>query len=537
MKSLKISFLAVMLAGIAMLCSCTENSDPEPKDEEPDNEILLSTDATLGNIITDGAGVTLYFFSNDVSGESACLDGCLSKWPIFYLENPEFGTGLDAADFGTITHTNGEMQTTYKGWPLYYFSPAGDGTVEEPGATGGEGIGSIWYTAKPDYSIMIASGQLVGHDGVNYTADLSPGDGATAYFVDAEGNTLYSFSKDYFNENTFTNPDFGNNGAWPIYEEEVGALPSTLSSADFGTIDVNGRTQITYKGWPLYHFGQDASRGETKGVSFPAAGIWPYVNSTVETAPQKPTVGIYEHETLGSVLVDGDGQILYVFTKDVAGESACAGGCLNSWPIFFESEITISNSSQVELSDFGVITRGDGAMQTTYKGWPLYYYAPGGDGEIETAGEANGEGVGSVWYVAKDYDLMIADAQLVGSNGTNYLSDYTEGTGSTTYFTDAEGNTLYIFINDAKDTNNYTNEDFSNNGSWPIYHVEITSLPSGMSAEDFGEIEVHGEKQLTFKGWPVYYFGGDSQRGDNKGVSVPSPGVWPIINNDTDPAI
>ena len=129
---------------------------------------------------------------------------------------------------------------------------------------------------------------------------------------------------------------------------------------------------------------------------------------------------------------------------------------------------------------------------------------------------------------------MIGDAQLVGSDGNNYLADYTVGDGTTKYFTDAEGNTLYIFINDSKDKNNYTKEDFSNNGTWPIFYIDITELPSLMNAEDFGEIEVHGEKQLTFKGWPVYYFGGDSERGQTKGVSVPSPGVWPIINNDTE---
>ena len=54
-----------------------------------------------------------------------------------------------------------------------------------------------------------------------------------------------------------------------------------------------------------------------------------------------------------------------------------------------------------------------------------------------------------------------------------------------------------------------------------------------MNKDDFGMINVHGQDQLTYKGWPLYYFGQDSERGDNKGVSVPSPGVWPIINNAT----
>ena len=44
---------------------------------------------------------------------------------------------------------------------------------------------------------------------------------------------------------------------------------------------------------------------------------------------------------------------------------------------------------------------------------------------------------------------------------------------------------------------------------------------------------LHGREQLTYKGWPVYYFGQDTGKGDNKGVSVPVPGKWPIINADT----
>ncbi|MGI8635373.1 MAG: hypothetical protein ACR2KZ_08215 [Segetibacter sp.] len=42
---------------------------------------------------------------------------------------------------------------------------------------------------------------------------------------------------------------------------------------------------------------------------------------------------------------------------------------------------------------------------------------------------------------------------------------------------------------------------------------------------------------MTYKGWPMYYFGADSmKRGLNKGVSVPAPGVWPAIMKDVAPA-
>ncbi|NBC64178.1 MAG: hypothetical protein GVY07_00775, partial [Bacteroidetes bacterium] len=63
------------------------------------------------------------------------------------------------------------------------------------------------------------------------------------------------------------------------------------------------------------------------------------------------------------------------------------------------------------------------------------------------------------------------------------------------------------------------------------------SLPTGLDKQNFGEISVHGEEQqLTYKGWPLYYFGQDTERGDTKGVSFPNPGIWPIVNMDVQKA-
>lgn len=530
-KSLLLMF---SFAALVFVMSCSENESPQP---DGTSEIAMSTAGNFGTILVDGNGVSLYFFANDADGQSACMDGCLNSWPIFYAEDPTFAEGLDPANFSVITHSNGEQQTTYKGWPLYYYAPAADGQPEEAGATGGDGVGQVWFIAKPDYDVMIVNHQLTGHDGVNYTSDYTEGSGTTTYMVDAEGNTLYGFINDYKGVNNFTAEDFSNDAVWPIFGDFEGNLPSVLNPDDFQTINVYGRTQVTYKGWPLYFFGQDEDRGDNKGVSFPAPGVWPVLNMDSPEAPEEPTVKLMEDENFGEVMTDGDGQVLYFFTKDVSGESMCVDGCLNFWPVFHASEIIVSQDGSLAASDFSTITRSDGSMQTTYKGWPLYYFSSTGDGVNETAGEINGDGANDVWYVAKEnYDLMIADAQLVGHDGKNYMSDYTEGEGITNFFTDQEGRTLYIFINDELNTNNFTNEDFSNNGVWPIFHTDIDELPSGMNAADFGEIEVFGEMQLTYKGWPVYYFGQDENRGETKGVSFPAPGVWPIINNGTSPA-
>jgi len=271
----------------AMLClsfaSCSKNSSSTtPPVVPPVISVQLTNNTTLGKVLTDSAGNTLYFFSPDASGASNCTGGCLVAWPAYYHENPTVAAGLDTADFATITRTDGAKQTTYKGWPLYYYK-----NDLKPGDVNGEAAGTVWFVAKPDYSVMIAKIQLVGKDGIQYTGDYTPGTGPVQYLTDAYGKTLYAFSPDHFNVNNYTKSDFSNNGFWPIDEvTSVNKVPSTLSSSDFGTLTVFGKTQLSYKGWPLYFFGPDAGiRGNTKGVSVPAPGVWPIVNSSSPVAP------------------------------------------------------------------------------------------------------------------------------------------------------------------------------------------------------------------------------------------------------------
>lgn len=242
---------------------------------------------------------------------------------------------------------------------------------------------------------------------------------------------------------------------------------------------------------------------------------------------EKIAIRLTNSATYGSVLTDTEGKALYFFSKDTKDNSVCDGNCESLWPIFYAENLTIDNG--LELADFSVITRPDGQKQTTYKGWPLYYFV-----NDTNAGDIKGDGVNDVWYVAKpDYSLMYASSQLLGNDGLNYLEDYTVGDGTTNYIVDISGRTMYTFVKDTNDTNNFTAPDFSNNGIWPIVEITLDKIPSILKASDFGIIDVHGKTQLTYKGWPLYYFGQDSQRGDNKGISVPAPGIWPIANTNT----
>ena len=284
-----VSHAMIVIACTVFTISCSKDSEPAPPEKKP--TILLGNSGTLGSYLTDTLGNTLYYFSNDFDGQSNCAGGCLALCPIYYagdnLTQASLASGLDIADFGSITTPAGK-QTTYKTWPLYYYAPAvgGANVREAPGETKGEAFNNVWFVAKPDYSIMLVNAQLTGNDGKMYKSDYTEGTGKTLYFSDPKGVTLYGFAVDSFNVNKFTKADFSNNTVWPIYETEDVVVPSILDKTLFTAIDVFGRKQLTYKGWPLYYFGaDDMQRGLNKGVSVPAPGVWPVM---VKDAPEAP---------------------------------------------------------------------------------------------------------------------------------------------------------------------------------------------------------------------------------------------------------
>jgi predicted lipoprotein with Yx(FWY)xxD motif len=292
MKMVKqtIRVIIVLMIAVTGVVSCEKKG---PYIAPPPNSpvaVNIRPDANLGDVVIDKDGRTLYSFANDVNGQNNCTGPCEAIWPVFYAGDLSAGLlgdrSLDLSDFSVITTSTGKKQTTFKGWPLYYYAPGG--SQEAPGRTGGDGIGGIWFAAKPDYTIMLGNEQLIGGDNIHYKSDYTPGDGQTIFFTDARGNTLYTFSKDSASHNTFTKADFSNNSIFGIYDSSEIVMPSVLDKTLFTAIDVFGRRQVTYKGWPLYQFGQDANvRGTTKGVSFGSPGKWPVAVKDVTAAPAR----------------------------------------------------------------------------------------------------------------------------------------------------------------------------------------------------------------------------------------------------------
>ncbi|HWE29657.1 MAG TPA: hypothetical protein VHB97_16725 [Polyangia bacterium] len=204
--------------------------------------------------------------------------------------------------------------------------------------------------------------------------------------------------------------------------------------------------------------------------------------------------------TLGSYLVDGAGRSLYLFGSDVpagattAAVSNCGATCIPYWPVFHVDTVTVSGN--VSASDFAEIVRTDGAKQTTYKGWPLYYFA-----SDSAAGEVNGQGVSGTWFVATQpfYTTMVrADAV------------------ATHFLTDGGGRSLYVFASDTVGTSTTAPVSACQTGgcatNWPVFTLAPNVAPSTLLGSDFTTLTwTDGTtKQVVYKGHPLYYFKGDA---------------------------
>lgn len=106
------------------------------------------------------------------------------------------------------------------------------------------------------------------------------------------------------------------------------------------------------------------------------------------------TVKISMTPELGPFLVDSQGRTLYYFMKDMPMVSNCKGKCSEVWPPFYAEKVIVPK--MLNPQDFGMITREDGMMQTTYKNWPLYYFS-----KDETANDIKGQGFNNLWFVIK----------------------------------------------------------------------------------------------------------------------------------------
>ena len=110
---------------------------------------LLKTadDATLGKIVVDGGGYTVYTWDRDTTSTSGCTGGCAGTWPAVLVPDgtptPIPADGVTGTLASSARSDGGGNQLTLDGKPLYRY--AADAA---PGEAKGDGVGGVWHVVK-----------------------------------------------------------------------------------------------------------------------------------------------------------------------------------------------------------------------------------------------------------------------------------------------------------------------------------------------------------------------------------------------------
>jgi predicted lipoprotein with Yx(FWY)xxD motif len=219
--------------------------------------ITMQTSPFVGTYLADGAGRTLFTYGNDLPGDcqpdnsprSRCEADCLVSWPVFDAGARVLGPGLSDAGFGSIQRGDGTWQTTYFGWPLYYYKT--DLTL---GQMAGQGKGKTWHVAETTpASIVIMK------------------EGAIKYLADGAGYTLYVSAADSVGSGN-TDPVSSCSGdclqTFQRFHQKSPSIVPSLEQADF-SVFVSGAAelQLAFKGRPLYRARSDGRAGDTTGTA------------------------------------------------------------------------------------------------------------------------------------------------------------------------------------------------------------------------------------------------------------------------------
>ena len=201
---------------------------------------VSTAETSLGTVLIDQDGRTIYIFTVDEGSVSACYDDCEAAWPVI-------AAGADVGDLdvsaGSTTRNDDAEQLTINGRPVYLFaSDAG------PGDVNGQGVFDVWY-------VLDASGEPI--DGRVASADTSLG----TVLVDQDGRTLYIFTVDEDGVSACYDDCETN---WPVVA--AGAVMAEGVDAERGfTTRNDGVEQLMINGRPVYLFAGDAGPGDVNG--------------------------------------------------------------------------------------------------------------------------------------------------------------------------------------------------------------------------------------------------------------------------------
>lgn len=246
--------------------------------------------------------------------------------------------------------------------------------------------------------------------------------------------------------------------------------------------------------------------GTAAGAEAPAAGS-PQVLKIAQLAGFSP------------LLVNAKGRTIYRFDRDSnePPTTTCVEECLKTWqPVLAPNGVEVDAGIEEDL--VGSVERPDGDQQLTLNGWPLYYFH-----EDLSLGQTAGHGIGEAWFAISptggraernnDDPAPAKKPQVLRVAEVDGLSP--------AIVVNAKGRTIYRF---EKDDNNPSRTTCAGEclETWqPVLAPNGVQVGDGIDEDLVGVIKrPDGSRQVTLKGWPLYYFHKDLSLGQIAGHGV-----------------
>lgn len=309
----------------------------------------------------------------------------------------------------------------------------------------------------------------------------------------------------------------GANSAGSFAANDSGGVQNAAGGSEGGAASEGGAGDALPGAAGEPQNGAGGSAGEPDGVQIAAA--CPFHSPAVPAEGgaggaggadpgSTPSITLQLSPFVGGYLADATGRTLYTNGGDLPGDcntlpqSLCTADCLVSWPVFDAGARVLPP----ELLDngFGTIERAEGGYQTTYMGWPLYYYK-----SDSLLGQMTGQGKGKVWHVA---ERTLPSIVILKAGAVKYLADEV-------------GRALYVSADDEAGTEQSDPVSRCSGAclqTFEGFHQKNWSSVSSLEPLDFSVFVRHGGGglQLAYKGMPLYRAATDLKAGDMNGTAV-----------------
>jgi predicted lipoprotein with Yx(FWY)xxD motif len=167
MNKVHVLIAAVALSAAALVAAMFGDASSAAQQKLSKAALVSIHKTTLGSVLADARGHTLYLFEKDKRGMSSCYGACVAYWPAAVTgAKPRAGSGVRASLLGVTRRADGRRQVTYAGHPLYTF--IGD---RKAGQTAGEGLnnfGATWDAIAPNGRSIEPKAPTSGGSGGGY---------------------------------------------------------------------------------------------------------------------------------------------------------------------------------------------------------------------------------------------------------------------------------------------------------------------------------------------------------------------------------